>query len=51
MFGLIVEYAIDQLGSRQIQSKLETATLQEKGDFLEEINPHVLKLSMDLNAK
>lgn len=51
MTGLIVEFAGDQLGSRHIQSKLDTATAEEKTIVFEEIYPHVLQLSMDVFAK
>jgi pumilio RNA-binding family len=51
MTGLIVEFAGDQLGSRHIQSKLDTATPEEKTIVFEEIYPHVLQLSMDVFAK
>lgn len=50
MTGLIVEFAGDQLGSRHIQSKLDTATAEEKTIVFEEIHPHVLQLSMDVFA-
>lgn len=50
MTGLIVEFAGDQLGSRHIQSKLDTATAEEKTIVFEEIYPHVLQLSMDVFA-
>ncbi|PLW10641.1 hypothetical protein PCASD_22273 [Puccinia coronata f. sp. avenae] len=50
MTGLIVEFAGDQLGSRHIQSKLDTATPEEKTIVFEEIYPHVLQLSMDVFA-
>ncbi|CAH7686825.1 armadillo-type protein [Phakopsora pachyrhizi] len=50
MVGHIVEFAGDQLGSRHIQSKLDTATSEEKELVFKEIYPNVLQLSMDVFA-
>ncbi|MBW0557880.1 hypothetical protein O181_097595, partial [Austropuccinia psidii MF-1] len=50
MAGLIVEFAGDQLGSRHIQSKLDSATVEEKQLVFDEIYPNVLQLSMDVFA-
>lgn len=50
MAGHIVEFAGDQLGSRHIQSKLDTATTEEKEIVFNEIYPNVLQLSMDVFA-
>ncbi|XP_074295062.1 pumilio homolog 3-like [Silene latifolia] len=44
----VVEFSADQYGSRFIQQKLETATVDEKNMVFEEINPHVLSLMTDV---
>jgi pumilio RNA-binding family len=46
----IVEFSGDQLGSRHIQTKLETATPEEKALVIEEILPNMLQLSTDVFA-
>lgn len=51
MAGHIVEFAGDQLGSRHIQSKLDTASAEDKELVFNEIFPNVLQLSMDVFAK
>lgn len=51
MAGHLVEFAGDQLGSRHIQSKLDTASAEEKEIVFNEIYPNVLQLSMDVFAK
>jgi hypothetical protein len=38
----------DQYGSRFIQQKLETATIEEKNMVFEEIMPHALSLMTDV---
>lgn len=48
--GHVVEFAGDQLGSRHIQTKLETATTEEKSQVFEEILPNMLQLSTDVFA-
>ncbi|KAG0144958.1 hypothetical protein CROQUDRAFT_659257 [Cronartium quercuum f. sp. fusiforme G11] len=50
MAGHLVEFAGDQLGSRHIQSKLDTASAEEKELVFNEIYPNVLQLSMDVFA-
>lgn len=48
--GYIVEFSGDQLGSRHIQTKLDSATLEEKAMVFGEILPNMLQLSTDLFA-
>jgi hypothetical protein len=48
--GHIVEFSGDQLGSRHIQTKLETASAEEKALVFEEILPNMLQLSTDVFA-
>jgi hypothetical protein len=48
--GHIVEFAGDQLGSRHIQQKLETATSEDKQLVFDELMPNVLQLSTDVFA-
>lgn len=50
LLGHIVEFAGDQLGSRHIQQKLETATPEEKQAVFDEILPNILQLSTDVFA-
>ncbi|KAL8154075.1 hypothetical protein V2J09_011835 [Rumex salicifolius] len=44
----VVEFSADQYGSRFIQQKLETATIEEKAMVFQEINPHALTLMTDV---
>ena len=44
----IVEFARDQHGSRFIQQRLETATIEEKDIVFSEILPHAGKLMIDV---
>ncbi|PSS09419.1 Pumilio 1 like [Actinidia chinensis var. chinensis] len=46
--GHVVEFSIDQYGSRFIQQKLETATTEEKNMVFEEIIPQALTLMTDV---
>ncbi|KAJ3668958.1 hypothetical protein LUZ60_010908 [Juncus effusus] len=46
--GHVVEFSADQYGSRFIQQKLETATVEEKDMVYEEIMPHALSLMTDV---
>ncbi|CAL4953704.1 unnamed protein product [Urochloa decumbens] len=46
--GHVVEFSADQYGSRFIQQKLETATVEEKNMVFEEIMPHALSLMTDV---
>lgn len=48
--GYIVEFSGDQLGSRHIQTKLDTASLEEKAMVFNEILPNMLQLSTDVFA-
>ncbi|GAA6003048.1 hypothetical protein JCM10207_001962 [Rhodosporidiobolus poonsookiae] len=48
--GHIVEFSGDQLGSRHIQTKLDTATTDEKNMVFQEILPNMLQLSTDVFA-
>ncbi|XP_010535467.1 PREDICTED: pumilio homolog 2-like [Tarenaya hassleriana] len=44
----VVEFSSDQYGSRFIQQKLETASVEEKTMVYEEIMPHALQLMTDV---
>ncbi|GMG98278.1 hypothetical protein Nepgr_000118 [Nepenthes gracilis] len=44
----VVEFSVDQYGSRFIQQKLETATIEEKNMVFEEIIPQSLSLMTDV---
>lgn len=46
--GHVVEFSADQYGSRFIQQKLETATLEEKNMVFQEIFPQALSLMTDV---
>ncbi|KAK4785488.1 hypothetical protein SAY86_002177 [Trapa natans] len=46
--GHVVEFSADQYGSRFIQQKLETATIEEKNMVYQEIMPHALNLMTDV---
>ncbi|KAH7838659.1 hypothetical protein Vadar_029570 [Vaccinium darrowii] len=46
--GHVVDFSADQYGSRFIQQKLETATIEEKNMVFEEINPQALTLMTDV---
>ncbi|KAL9238750.1 hypothetical protein vseg_013131 [Gypsophila vaccaria] len=46
--GHVVEFSADQYGSRFIQQKLETATIDEKNMVFDEINPQALSLMTDV---
>ncbi|XP_074290462.1 pumilio homolog 1-like [Silene latifolia] len=46
--GHVVEFSADQYGSRFIQQKLETATVDEKNMVYEEIGPQALSLMTDV---
>lgn len=45
--GHVCEFANDQLGSRHIQTKLDTCTMEERAMVFNEILPAVLQLSTD----
>ncbi|KAF8369905.1 hypothetical protein HHK36_032071 [Tetracentron sinense] len=44
----VVEFSADQYGSRFIQQKLETATIEEKNMVFQEISPQALSLMTDV---
>ncbi|KAF8403099.1 hypothetical protein HHK36_011193 [Tetracentron sinense] len=44
----VVEFSVDQYGSRFIQQKLETATVEEKNKIFPEIIPHARTLMTDV---
>ncbi|XAR52346.1 hypothetical protein NMG60_11020359 [Bertholletia excelsa] len=46
--GNVVEFSMDQYGSRFIQQKLETATVEEKTKIFPEIIPHARALMTDV---
>ncbi|KAJ1399306.1 Pumilio RNA-binding repeat [Sesbania bispinosa] len=46
--GHVVEFSADQYGSRFIQQKLETASMEEKNMVFHEIMPHALSLMTDV---
>ncbi|KAM1819729.1 hypothetical protein ACFX15_001292 [Malus domestica] len=46
--GHVVEFSADQYGSRFIQQKLETATIEEKNMVFDEIMPQALSLMTDV---
>ncbi|PON75594.1 Coatomer beta subunit [Parasponia andersonii] len=46
--GHVVEFSADQYGSRFIQQKLETATVEEKNMVYQEITPQALALMTDV---
>ncbi|CAK7325429.1 unnamed protein product [Dovyalis caffra] len=46
--GHIVEFSTDQYGSRFIQQKLETASVEEKNEIFPEIIPHARTLMTDV---
>ncbi|XP_043709835.1 pumilio homolog 5-like isoform X2 [Telopea speciosissima] len=46
--GRIVEFSSDQHGSRFIQQKLETCSVEEKASVFKEILPHASKLMTDV---
>ncbi|KAM0946672.1 putative armadillo-like helical, nucleic acid binding NABP, pumilio domain-containing protein [Dioscorea sansibarensis] len=46
--GRIVEFSGDQHGSRFIQQKLETCSVEEKASVLEEVLPHAYTLMTDV---
>ncbi|CAI9774840.1 unnamed protein product [Fraxinus pennsylvanica] len=46
--GHVVEFSVDQYGSRFIQQKLEIASVQEKNMVFHEIMPHGLSLMTDV---
>ncbi|XVE99595.1 hypothetical protein REPUB_Repub03eG0213700 [Reevesia pubescens] len=46
--GHVVEFSADQYGSRFIQQKLETATIEEKNMVFHEIMPQALSLMTDV---
>ncbi|XP_047939103.1 pumilio homolog 4-like isoform X1 [Salvia hispanica] len=48
ILGHVVEFSTDQFGSRFIQQKLETATVEEKTTILLEILPNALGLMIDV---
>ncbi|XP_057788787.1 pumilio homolog 4-like [Salvia miltiorrhiza] len=48
ILGHVVEFSTDQFGSRFIQQKLETATVEEKTKILAEILPNALGLMIDV---
>ncbi|GAA5971182.1 hypothetical protein JCM21900_004076 [Sporobolomyces salmonicolor] len=50
LVGHIVEFSGDQLGSRHIQTKLDTATTDERNLVFHEILPNMLQLSTDVFA-
>lgn len=48
ILGHVVEFSADQHGSRFIQQKLETVSLEEKSSVFEEVLPHALTLMTDV---
>ncbi|KAH7283791.1 hypothetical protein KP509_34G024000 [Ceratopteris richardii] len=46
--GHVVEFSADQHGSRFIQQKLETVSLEEKASVFQEVLPHALTLMTDV---
>lgn len=48
IFGHVVEFSSDQYGSRFIQQKLETASVEEKNMVFQEISPQALTLMTDV---
>ncbi|WRT67370.1 uncharacterized protein IL334_004341 [Kwoniella shivajii] len=48
IFGHIVEFSGDQHGSRFIQQKLETATLEDRQNLFDEIMPNARQLMTDV---
>ncbi|KAJ4958967.1 hypothetical protein NE237_026078 [Protea cynaroides] len=46
--GRIVEFSSDQHGSRFIQQKLETCSVEEKASIFKEVLPHASKLMTDV---
>ncbi|KAF9674901.1 hypothetical protein SADUNF_Sadunf10G0175400 [Salix dunnii] len=46
--GHVVEFSMDQYGSRFIQQKLETASVEEKNKIFPEIIPHACTLMTDV---
>ncbi|EYU25730.1 hypothetical protein ABFS82_10G071800 [Erythranthe guttata] len=46
--GHIVEFSVDQHGSRFIQQKLETCSVEEKASVFKEVVPHASKLIIDV---
>ncbi|GFP79211.1 pumilio homolog 5 [Phtheirospermum japonicum] len=48
ILGRIVEFSIDQHGSRFVQQKLESCTVEEKETVFKEIIPHCSKLITDV---
>ncbi|CAN4089265.1 unnamed protein product [Withania somnifera] len=46
--GRIVEFSVDQHGSRFIQQKLENCSIEEKASVFKEILPHASKLITDV---
>jgi len=44
----IVEFSSDQLGSRHLQTKLDSASFEERQMFFDEILPNIMQLSTDL---
>ncbi|CAI9114580.1 OLC1v1015334C2 [Oldenlandia corymbosa var. corymbosa] len=46
--GRVVEFSIDQHGSRFIQQKLENCTAEEKASVFKEVLPHAPKLMTDV---
>ncbi|KAI3470487.1 hypothetical protein Pfo_027150 [Paulownia fortunei] len=48
ILGHVVEFSTDQFGSRFIQQKLETATVEEKTKILAEIIPNARALMIDV---
>nr|CAD1822102.1 unnamed protein product [Ananas comosus var. bracteatus] len=47
IFGHIVVFSVDQLGSRFIQQKLDTASAEERDCVFEEVLPHAFSLMND----
>ncbi|KAH7366214.1 hypothetical protein KP509_18G068300 [Ceratopteris richardii] len=48
IIGHVVEFSADQHGSRFIQQKLETVSLEEKSAVFQEVLPHALNLMTDV---
>ncbi|KAI3443438.1 hypothetical protein Pfo_000103 [Paulownia fortunei] len=46
--GHLVEFSVDQHGSRFIQQKLETCSVEEKASVFKEVVPHASKLMTDV---
>ncbi|EPS59544.1 hypothetical protein M569_15260, partial [Genlisea aurea] len=48
IMGHIIEFSVDQHGSRFIQQKLEICSVEEKESVLSQVIPHAWKLMTDV---